>query len=507
MAGSWLGGLGDIYDDFWKMIIRPPRDEYELVDFGPDQFEINGDEFERRDLELLNDRGQKLQCSHFLPFSTTPETPTKLPCVIYLHGNSSSRLEACDVLPVLLPRSITVFCLDLSGSGKSDGEYISLGYHEQEDVRIVVQHLRNSGLVSAIGLWGRSMGAATVVLRAAEDPALAACVMDSPFCDFPMVAEEVISSGTLGLPAFVLRLALQAVRAEVRSRANFDILELVPVRKAPSATVPALFAAAEDDTFVMPHHAEALHDAWGGSDRELVHFTGGHDGERPWCFLDRAGDFLETRLAHAASASADVEGGDCTLCARVAGQDGSSHPSVPTAALVRESQPKKRLEDFTDKEPPVVPISESTNLAADLAVMGFDNDVVAEAVRRHSGIDATLGWLSHLSSLAAHALSALLIRQPTTIRDPGSVVATAEDPARCSHTSPVSVQSQPMTSVGTGSPNGETPEFPTAAHQACNNLAEVLITLGFTRAQANAAAARSTSVEAAVEWILLRDSL
>lgn len=43
----------------------------------------------------------------------------------------------------------------------SEGEYISLGWHEIDDVEIVVKYLRNTGKISNIGLWGRSMGAVT----------------------------------------------------------------------------------------------------------------------------------------------------------------------------------------------------------------------------------------------------------------------------------------------------------------------------------------------------------
>ena len=44
-----------------------------------------------------------------------------LPCVIFLHGNSGCRVDAYDAVRVLLPLNITVFALDLSGSGLSGG--------------------------------------------------------------------------------------------------------------------------------------------------------------------------------------------------------------------------------------------------------------------------------------------------------------------------------------------------------------------------------------------------
>ena len=41
------------------------------------------------------------------------------------------------------------FCtFDFSGCGLSDGEYISLGVHESEDLKVVVEYLRNCGKVS-----------------------------------------------------------------------------------------------------------------------------------------------------------------------------------------------------------------------------------------------------------------------------------------------------------------------------------------------------------------------
>ncbi len=121
------------------------------------EFCIGERAFKRSDLELINERGMKLKCSHFEPIDTQ-RVCNELPCVIYLHGNCSSRLEDLSYISLLLPSNITVFCLDLSGSGLSDGEYISLGWYEREDVNLVIEFLRKSGTTSTIGLWGRSMG-------------------------------------------------------------------------------------------------------------------------------------------------------------------------------------------------------------------------------------------------------------------------------------------------------------------------------------------------------------
>merc|ERR1740138_913399 len=275
--------LTDPMSILWKLIIRPPRSQYEMSDMGTEKFRIGRKIYKREDIQLTNSRGHVLECSHFRPYDVPPgcgmardangrlcEGDGKVPCVIYLHGNRSSRLEALDTLHELLPRNISVFCLDFSGSGKSEGEYISLGHYEEQDLEAVVQYLRSSSHTSSVGIWGRSMGGATAVLRAAKDRTLAGCVIDSAFSDLPTVAREVAKTLSPRVPDFLLSMALQSVRGEIQARANFDIEELLPIRHAPVASSPALFVVAKEDGFIPPHHTYDLHRAWGGSDKKLV---------------------------------------------------------------------------------------------------------------------------------------------------------------------------------------------------------------------------------------------
>jgi len=71
------------------------------------------------------------------------------------------RFDANEVVVTLLSSNITVFALDFLGSGLSDGDRVSLGWHEKDDLKMVVSYLRSNKQVSHIGLWRRSMGANT----------------------------------------------------------------------------------------------------------------------------------------------------------------------------------------------------------------------------------------------------------------------------------------------------------------------------------------------------------
>jgi len=107
----------------------------------------------------------------------TKNTKTML---VYLHGNASARLEVVPSLSFLLGQVGVdgVVGVDFTGSGKSDGEYVSLGHYEQVDLDCLIQHLErvyggSGGLGSGgiesdleIILWGRSMGASTALMYA-----------------------------------------------------------------------------------------------------------------------------------------------------------------------------------------------------------------------------------------------------------------------------------------------------------------------------------------------------
>jgi len=275
----------------WKSIIRPPRDSYEIKDLGPSVFAINTRTFQRTDVTLKNSRGHSLVCSQFEPIPS--ERPAhRLPCVIYLHGNCSSRLEALATLPTLLPYNITVFCFDFSGSGLSDGQYISLGYFERDDLASVIDYLRESDRTSAIGLFGRSMGAVTALLHCDRDPSIGAIVCDSPFCDLKGLAEELIDLYVkFTIPQWVVSLLLGLMRSSIQAHAHFDMFSVVPLDHVGQSFPPALFTAAHDDSFIHPHHAKKLYDAYGG-DKKFIIMEGDHNSSRSKYFMDSVAIFF-----------------------------------------------------------------------------------------------------------------------------------------------------------------------------------------------------------------------
>ena len=266
------------YDNLWKAIIRPNRDKYSSKDLGPYKFQFNSKNYKRTDIIIQNKNQLKLKCSFWEPFDEEREYE-KLPCVIYLHGNSSSRIEALGQLKFLLPLNITVFSFDFSGCGKSEGEYISLGINESDDVECVVNYLIKTSKVSTIGLWGRSMGAVTALLYASrKNNNLSAMLLDSSFYSLKILIKELIDKN-ITIPKFVENSMIDILRNTIIEKAKFDIMDIEPYLFAKKCNIPAYFCHGKEDTLINVHHCTDLYNIYPG-EKKIYLVKGDHNTPR-----------------------------------------------------------------------------------------------------------------------------------------------------------------------------------------------------------------------------------
>ena len=283
--------FGGSYDDLWKAIIRPGRDIYEQSELGPFKFEISNKCYKRTDFELINNRGLKIMCSFWEPFDEEREKII-LPCVIYLHGNSSSRCEAYAEVKYLLPKNICLFSFDFCGCGKSEGDYISLGYYEKDDVKCIIEYLQKSKKVGKIALWGRSMGAVTAIMYASEHPEdISALVLDSGFYSLKKLIYELVKS-KVNLPDFLIEQVLKKVKETIKEKAGFQLELLETFLYAKNCKTPAFFCHGEDDNFVNQDHCKNLFNDYQGV-KTIKIVKGKHNTARPKDLKVEIVSFLE----------------------------------------------------------------------------------------------------------------------------------------------------------------------------------------------------------------------
>ena len=283
------------YETLWKFIIRPPRDEYSESMLGSKLFKYKGKKYQRKDYDIMSTQGFMMKCSFIEPLKESRPS-IEMPVVLYLHGNSSSRLEGLNMAGELLKRNINLFVIDFAGCGLSEGDYISLGYHESDDVGNVINFIEKIPGVGNIGLWGRSMGAATTMIYSHRDNRVKAICLDSPFADFSRLAKE-LTLKQINLPGFLINGVLGIVRSTILKKNGLDIDKLKPIDLADKTFQPAIFIHAINDELINVQHSLDLFNKYGGQEKSLKCCDkGGHNTKRNSMIINEIGDFFQKYL-------------------------------------------------------------------------------------------------------------------------------------------------------------------------------------------------------------------
>ena len=257
-------------------IIRPPRAVYPINNIPGALFVPNYGQVVRHPVEFQNSRGLRIVGSYW----AANEAVVEPSCVVYLHGNASCQMEGMFLVPIFIPAGVSVLCFDFSGSGNSEGEFISLGLFERDDVACAINFVRRQFHVGRVALWGRSMGAGTSFFALSDDPTIACCVADSPYASLPRLIREL--SGRFHVPGCLSSIATGVLRRRIQSKAGFNIRDVEPIAVAPNCFTPIFIIHGQADSFINYSHAEALFAAYGGEDKE-IHIEPGidHNTERP----------------------------------------------------------------------------------------------------------------------------------------------------------------------------------------------------------------------------------
>lgn len=199
-----------------------------------------------------------------------------LPAVVIVHGVGDSLESFVDMGLEFASRGHTVALLDTRGHGGSEGDHITLGAREREDVRAAMDRLRQDGMArSGLILVGHSMSAVAVLRAAAGQADVRAVIVEAPYDTF---RATIARHARLfyGLPGWVPLIPLSIALAEWRG--GFDADE-VDGMVAASQARGALLAIADGADVRMPEEVvRRVFDAHPGPKRMWVAPDAGHVG-------------------------------------------------------------------------------------------------------------------------------------------------------------------------------------------------------------------------------------
>lgn len=226
--------------------------------------------------------------------------PDSARAVILVHGKDSSRSTEfqgrfSEFAARLYERGFAILMIDLRGHGASGDARFSFGLAERRDILGAVDWLMTNGFrAGSIGVLGVSMGAASAIGAAAEDPAIGALVADCSYAEIePLIRRHWRTAS--GLPDIFLPSTLFMGRFVL----GIDLTTARPVTEIDDiAPRPVLIIHGDADAFTPVENGRALAAAAPGAEYWEVPGAGharSYDID-PQRYVDRVAGFFERHL-------------------------------------------------------------------------------------------------------------------------------------------------------------------------------------------------------------------
>ncbi len=247
------------------------------------------------DVEFASRRGDAALRGWYLPGE---DSSTHL---IFVHGIGSVRSgdNAVELATRMVDLGYNVLLFDLRGHGSSEGDKVSGGFFERWDVLGALDYLVERGVdPSRMGLMGFSMGAATLIMAATEEPRITAVVADSPFADVSdLIARE--SARKTPFPEWMMPIFIPTTKLMARTIYGINIGSLVPEKSVAELGYPIfVIHGLADDRIPWEHGQRVAAAAEEGSSLWLLPGVDHVDAflTHPDEYVERVDDYFESRL-------------------------------------------------------------------------------------------------------------------------------------------------------------------------------------------------------------------
>jgi fermentation-respiration switch protein FrsA (DUF1100 family) len=219
--------------------------------------------------------------------------------VLLLHGYTGWKEEMYPYAVWYWERGYHVLVPDLRAQGESEGDFIGMGWTDSKDCELWISYILEQDPDAQIVLHGQSMGAATALLIAGNEPSeytknIKAVVSDCAYTSaYEMFGDKITE--WFSLPPFPF---VDSACLMLRLRGGYDLKKASPIDAVAKSTIPTLFIHGDADAMIDVSQAYELYDA-AACEKELLIVEGaGHAqavDKDPEGYWEAVGQFLEGR--------------------------------------------------------------------------------------------------------------------------------------------------------------------------------------------------------------------
>lgn len=188
--------------------------------------------------------------------------------ILMFHGRGAIKEDQLPIAERLCAAGFSCITFDARSSGQSTGKFATYGHLEKHDATAILNTATakfGHHNLAPFAAFGISRGGAEALQTAAIDPRLAAVVTVSTFSDLGQLMHEVAAHRLTHLA----RPLVPLVGLWCQARANFNPASICPLDSVRSLKCPAMFIHGSEDTYIAPHHSQALYDALPNPSKQL----------------------------------------------------------------------------------------------------------------------------------------------------------------------------------------------------------------------------------------------
>ncbi len=211
------------------------------------------DTLEKRDYKITSYDGYVIP----VQFLKNPIPTDKY--MLITHGHTDNHYGMLKYTKMYLDYGFNVIIYDLRAHGENVKTICTFSIREAKDLDVIIKDCRERYPdMKEFGIHGESLGAATTVAVLKYKPEVDFAVADCGFAEIIPVMQDGLRR--MHLPTWMVYPASLCSRIIY----GFSFMDMRPIDSLEDNKIPVLFIHGADDTYIMPWHAEKMHEAAGG---------------------------------------------------------------------------------------------------------------------------------------------------------------------------------------------------------------------------------------------------